>query len=243
METKKVLVGGATGSAGFAIAQEYLKRGYDIYAMVRDIKKAEEMFKVDGKRDLRVYLYDGFDLEDSNSVNVFISNMSDVDVYFDAVDLAAGSFEWDNDRRIENPKTAEQVANYLMNANFKTKVSVIESLKKLPKNINKKTKVGLIGSHAANFAEDDPRRLNLKTGYKEEGYIASMQAVAKLAKDLQKEGIFAGVYLFEPGLINSPLAHKQFNEITIGENPPWDELPTPEDFAYEVVTAMESGAV
>lgn len=243
METKKVLVGGATGSAGFAIAQEYLKRGYDIYAMVRDIKKAKEMFKVDGKRDLRVYLYDGFDLEDSSSVNQFISTMSAVDVYFDAVVLAAGSFEWDNDKRIENPKTAEQVANDLMNANFKTKVAVVDSFKKLPRKLSKKTKVGLIGSHAANFTEDDPRRLNLKTGYKEEGYIASMQAVAKLAKDLQKEGIFAGVYLFEPGLLNNPLGHNQFNKETIGEDPNWDELPTPEDFAYEVVTAMESGAV
>lgn len=238
METKKVLVGGATGSAGFAIAQECLKQGFEVYALVRDIKRAEEMFMVDGKRDLRVYLYDGFDLEDSESVNQFISTMSSVDVYFDAVVLAAGSFEWDNDKRIENPKTAEQVANDLMNANFKTKVAVIKSLKKLPKSSNKKTKVGLVGSHAANFSEDDPKRLNVKTGYKEEGYIASMKAVAKLARDLQEEGIFDEIYLFEPGLINSPLAHKQFNEITIGENPPWDEIQTPEDFAYEVITTM-----
>lgn len=238
METKKVLVGGATGSAGYAIAQEFLKQGFEVYAMVRDIKRAEEMFMVDGKRDLRVYLYDGFDLEDSESVNQFISTMPAIDIYFDEVVLAAGSFEWDNDKRIENPKSKEQVAIDLKNSNFQTKVAVVDSLKKLPKNLNKKTKIGLVGSHAANFAEDDPRRLNLKTGYKEEGYIASMKAVAKLARDLQEEGIFEEVYLFEPGLINNPLAHKQFNEITIGENPPWDEIQTPEDFAYEVITTM-----
>ena len=76
METKKVLVTGATGSIGEAIVKEYAKNGYFVYIHYNtNIKKATELLeKIDNKGEII-----SFNMQDKNSIRTALENL-DVEV-------------------------------------------------------------------------------------------------------------------------------------------------------------------
>lgn len=76
METKKVLVTGATGSIGEAIVKEYAKNGYFVYIHYnKNIEKATELLeKIDNKGEII-----SFNMQDKNSIRSALENL-DVDV-------------------------------------------------------------------------------------------------------------------------------------------------------------------
>lgn len=76
METKKVLVTGATGSIGEAIVKEYSKNGYFVYIHYNtNIKKANELLEqINNKGEII-----SFNMQDKNSIRSALENL-DVDV-------------------------------------------------------------------------------------------------------------------------------------------------------------------
>ena len=76
METKKVLVTGATGSIGEAIVKEYAKNGYFVYIHYnKNIEKATELLeKIDNKGEII-----SFNMQDKNSIRTALENL-DVEV-------------------------------------------------------------------------------------------------------------------------------------------------------------------
>ena len=76
METKKVLVTGATGSIGEEIVKEYAKNGYFVYIHYnKNIEKATELLeKIDNNGELI-----SFNMQDKNSIRTALENL-DVDV-------------------------------------------------------------------------------------------------------------------------------------------------------------------
>ena len=76
METKKVLITGATGSIGEEIVKEYAKNGYFVYIHYnKNIEKATELLeKIDNNGELI-----SFNMQDKNSIRTALENL-DVDV-------------------------------------------------------------------------------------------------------------------------------------------------------------------
>jgi 3-oxoacyl-[acyl-carrier protein] reductase len=76
METKKVLVTGATGSIGEAIVKEYAKNGYFVYIHYNtNTKKANELLEQINNKGKLI----SFNMQDKNSIINALENL-DVDI-------------------------------------------------------------------------------------------------------------------------------------------------------------------
>jgi hypothetical protein len=110
---------------------------------------------------------------------------------------------------------------------MKTKESVLNAIEMVYANFLSSIEQGFVGSHAANFLPDGPER----TGkYKEEEYVGVMSIVQRTAKNTLASGRYKGVYLFEPGLVNTAMAREAFPEERIGKVD-WSTVPTPAEYA------------
>lgn len=226
------IVVGATGGIGEEFTKILAREAVrPVICLVRRLEDARKLF-ADFPTVEPVYCAD---LTDQEVVDACISDLASKGYVPVRVFLAAGSFKWDNDSRKQNYPSVAEIADMLDKANFMTKDTVQKALKKVfPTDIKGMT-VLFLGSQAANFAEDDERRVNRTTGFKEEGYVISMQKVARLAHTLQeqvgKEDGFGRVILEEPGLIDTPMAREEFTPETIGNQIDWSTVVSPENYA------------
>ncbi len=94
----------------------------------------------------------------------------------------------------------------------------------------KNTEVILISSHAAHFDIDHSWRKN------EEGYVIAMSEASALGTKWQASGIFKRFILEEPGLIDTLMARTEFTKETIGEDPDWDTIMKPREYAETVLS-------
>lgn len=233
MENKNVFITGATSGLGEAAVQIYKENGYDVYVTARSAKYEEAKEKL-GALGIHVYRCD--DLGNQEMVSQLFKELAGEGVVFSKAILAAGAFAWDNDTREGKPKkTVEQVAAELRHANFETKKSVIHAMRTTYSQSDLRSMELLqIASSAADFGPNDPKRLNISTGFKQEGYITSMKLVDAFGHDLDAQGIFKRALVDKPPLTDTPLAHEAFCVETIGEEINWRNIPSA--YNYMAVT-------
>jgi len=226
METKKAFITGITGGIGSFIAKALLDRNFEIYAIVRDLKKAEEIFKIDGKNDPRVLLYEGINMVDRKEVKEFLTAMAVTDVCPYLVVLGAGKFEWDSSDKYSS---IEEAIHDLDLANYVTAEVFISGLKDVyGKKHLKNTKLVVISSQAANFGTDHPFRKG------EEAYVLSKAKASALGRETQKEGFFEEVLIEEPGTIDTPAARKSFSSAQTD----WSKAISPEDYVDSLMVKL-----
>jgi 3-oxoacyl-[acyl-carrier protein] reductase len=109
METKKVLVTGATGSIGEAIVKEYAKNGYFVYIHYNtNIEKANELLEqINNKGEVI-----SFNMQDKNSIRSALENL-DVDVLINNAGIIK-----DNLFFFMSDESWEDVINTNLNGNF-----------------------------------------------------------------------------------------------------------------------------
>lgn len=225
MNKKTILITGASGGIGGAVAWKFLRKGWNVIALVRDLKKNEtqELMKHPGATVVKC------DLESYESIDMHIGMLVRDGVTFDRVFLGAGTFLWD-DGFPGGEKTREEVAVLLYLANVMTKLTVLAALRTHCD--TSKIDIHIVSSHAARFDKDHAFR-NGK--YKEEEYVEKMLAVSTLAESLQAERVFASVTLLEPGLINTDMAKNAFTPDRVGPID-WSTVDTPEVYIEKVFT-------
>jgi NAD(P)-dependent dehydrogenase (short-subunit alcohol dehydrogenase family) len=235
--TKTAFVTGATGGIGEAVVRRFVSLGYRVIAPVRKLEEAKSKYE-----GMPVDLFLCADLGDQGLVNELFTTLKIQNVSLDVVALTAGAFAWDNDKRKgDKMKSVEQVAKDLYHANVATKDTIVTALVDFYKESLSSIDLVVVSSQAATFSENDPKRLNEKTGFKEEGYIHSMQIVSGTAKSLKQRNIFKSVFLYEPGLIDTPLAREAFSLETIGEELDWEVIMKPDEAATTMLT--EAGLI
>ena len=226
MKTKTALITGATGGLGSAVVKHLSPENWLVHAPVRDEKKARTLHIADN-----IVFEHCQDLADEKYVELYIRSLRNQTSELDLVALTTGTFEWDNDTRggeIENlSEHLKEVKERLWRANVLTKEPLLNSLIRNFGPALKNTDLYIVGSQAANFAKDDPRRLNEDTKFSEEYYIQSMQKVAKLGWQMYELKLFKNVYLFEPGLIDTEMARLAFTVKTIHHAIDWSKVDTP----------------
>lgn len=228
--TKTALVTGATGGIGGAIARRLLEEGYEVYAPVRDIPKAEKQFGLQASIG-----FSECELINEESVDKYIGTLVNKGVEFDLVFLAAGGFEWDysfpgDDIEIKQKNAIQS----LILKNYVTKETVVDALIKHYGKLSE-TILVLISSQAAHFAESDPRRKN------EEGYVQSMQRVSSFGSFLKEHGRFRDVIVEEPPLVNTDGVRGKFTAKTIGNDPDWknpEQVLQPDSYAAGLLSKI-----
>ncbi|MCU0660064.1 MAG: SDR family NAD(P)-dependent oxidoreductase [Candidatus Pacebacteria bacterium] len=230
MKTKTALITGATGGIGGAIARALLAKGYTIYALVRgDIARAHSMFAEHPN-----IVFSQCVLTDSESVYESIRKWHNAGIVFNHVYLVAGRFAWDHTFPGETPEQKRQSAIVALNLdNYLTKETVIDALLDLYGIHCAQMLVTFIASQAADFKDDDPRRVN------EEGYVQSMIRVTEFGLLLKKLGTFMDIVIEKPPLVNTNGVRDKFTEQTIGKNPSWDnpsEVLQPDQYAEVVLS-------
>jgi NAD(P)-dependent dehydrogenase (short-subunit alcohol dehydrogenase family) len=228
MEKQKIaLVTGVTGGIGGAFAKFLIGLGYLIFAPVRNEAKALEIFG-----DNPSVTFEECDLENDEAVLKYIQNVAKEGIVFDLVILAAGQFKWDNEFIGADMEEKEKNAkDELTKANLLTKATFIYALQTVYNDRLHETEIWLISSQAADFAENDPKRLNVETGYKQEGYIYNMYKIAyELGPKLTEQGMYKRVVVLKPDLIDTPGARKEFSKKTIGFDPDWPNIQSSDEY-------------
>ena len=233
MKNKNILVTGATGGIGGAVAKILLENGHTVYAPVRNMEKALAKFASAPQKDNLIFGV--CDVDSATSTSNYITALRTKNVMFDTVLLSAGALMFDNE--FENDeRTAEEVIEASITANKKanleTKVNVILPLLDSYQADIKHMQLVLIASQAADFAEDNPWRVN------EEGYVQSHQAVVALGLRLTKERSFKEVVIDKPALIDTPLAREKFAFEDSGKPRDWSKVLTEEAYAKDLLTKI-----
>lgn len=229
MEKKYALVTGTTGGIGGALADLLLECGYEVLAPVRSVDKAKEYF---GDK-IGVHI-EKVDLESQESVNEYLKSLLSRKMIPCLSMLTAGTFKWDSSYGFPSKEENEQKSIIeLKKINCGTKETFVNGFRQIfPQEMLLTMDLLLVGSQAANFSESDFRRRN------EEGYVQSMKAVKALGIWTESLGIFKSVSIDEPGLIDTPMARQEFNKDTIGEDPDWSKVVSPENNAAVVLAKI-----
>lgn len=227
MEKKIALVTGGNGGIGEAVIRELSKTGeWKIIAPVRKYEETKILFA--GLVDVEVLQVS--DLGDQDVVNAMFRNFRDKNIMFNSIILTAGAFGWDNDKRKgAEMKSAEQVKADLYHANVKTKLTIWKALGEIYGDHLANTMMGVVSSQAAQFKEDDPLRLNLTTGFKEEGYVLSMKEVSDETTSMIESGLYKNIFLYEAPLIDTLMAQREFTLETVGVEIDWNTVMKPKE--------------
>ncbi len=225
-QQKFALVTGASSGIGKAIAIALAKEGYYVFLGGRNVERLQESLEAIGGENHGEY-FTG-DLTDPIALSKINDTVTAKTNTLHVLVNAAGMFRWDDSFGGGDGEAIDRLSD----VNFNTKVALWNALKPLVISAGQDGVVINISSQAANFTKDDPRRKN------EEGYVTSMRMVSDwsagpLTEEVKKAGTH--IILLEPGLIDTPLARKNFTAETIGEDPDWAQVPTPEQYAQENV--------
>jgi NAD(P)-dependent dehydrogenase (short-subunit alcohol dehydrogenase family) len=82
---KKVLITGVTGNLGKAVAEEFIRSGYDVVGLSRSMSKEPLSFENNIE-------FHAVDLSDETNVNDFFAQLNDRGYLFDAAVFTAGGF-------------------------------------------------------------------------------------------------------------------------------------------------------
>ncbi|MEN9582446.1 MAG: short chain dehydrogenase [Candidatus Parcubacteria bacterium] len=225
MKNKNVLLTGATGGIGSAIAKLLMLLGYTIYAPIRNLEKAKLIFGENPNIHFSLV-----SIESHVDTKSYISGLYKQGIVFDLVILAAGDFVWDAKFPGQTDDEKKQNAiDRLMVVNYVTSETVIEALLEECTNLSEVTLV-IISSQAANFEESHPKRVG------EEGYVVSKAKLSALGKRLKESKKFFEVLIEEPALVGTQKAKDEFTTDTIGATPDWEkEEKKPEEYAEELI--------
>ncbi len=225
MEKKNILLTGATGGIGSAVAKLFMFLGYTIYAPIRDLDKAKEIFGDDER-----IIFALVSIEKADATYEYILGLKHQGIVFNYVILAAGKFMWDD--QFEGSTIEEQQKNAiekLLVINYVTAETVINALLEAYPDLSK-TILVVISSQAANFGIGHEFRVN------EEGYVVSKTKLSVFAKHIRILSRFAGVEIQEPGRVGTESAKESFNAKTIGTDLDWEkEEKKPEEYAHELL--------
>ena len=223
------LVTGASSGIGRAIAVALAQDGYFVFLVARNEARLQETLEaVGGEQHGAIMITD---VTDPCSIQRLGAQVHARTKRLDILVNAAGMFMWDNN---PNGDGKEAVIARLELVNFISKVMMCHMFSLALYNTGGGGVIVNVSSQAANFADDDPRMEN------EHGYVFSMRQVSKWHKGLLTHSIayYGGkvkLVLLEPGLIDTPLARANFTAETIGEDPDWSQVPTPEQFVQDEV--------
>ncbi len=218
---KTGIITGASGGIGGAFAKYFLEKNYKIYAPVRDTLRVSK--NIAGHQLLRSFK------ADITSKKAMCEALKKTKSIPTVVVLSAGTFAWDT----EFPNQAKAIKQLTAINTTSKKTFVTALVKTYGKKLDETTLI-MMGSHARTFLKSDPRRKN------EEGYVQSMLGLYYFGKELRKKKIFKEVIVFEPGLIDTPLARKKFTKETIGETPNWKEVPTPRQYVLHAMRTIDN---
>ncbi len=234
-KTNIILITGATGNLGGAVARQFSEHGWRVIAPVRKLKdnpKAVALLQLPGLHVTEC------NVEDEKAVQQFIHTLAHAQDFPDAVFQAAGVFLWDDgypaSQQFASPQAVE---DFLIRANCVTKENINQALVAAMPDKAKLMMNVMIGSHASTWAADDPRRNGVFT---EEGYVHSMQRVEDHGAQMKKH--FGHLQVLHTPLINAPETRRAFSperapDIT---SEMWEEAPTPKEYADMVYSEFAS---
>jgi|GEM_PF-2302720 len=230
MEKKYILLTGATGGIGSAIAKLLMFLGYTIYAPVRDMDRAKGIYG-DDERIICTLV----SIENAKDTHNYIFGLHKQGIVFDFVILAAGKFIWDDKFEGNTPEEKQKNAiEKMMVINYVTSETVINALLSVYHDKSgitlAKTTLVIISSQAARFEVGHPFRVN------EEGYVVSKTKLSAFGRDVAALEKFFSVVIQEPGRVGTESAKESFNAKTIGADLDWEkDEKKPEEYADELV--------
>lgn len=232
---KTIIVFGATGGIGGAVARFFSKKGWLLLLPVRNITKPEAQ-KLSLLPNARIVVCNA---EDKDSVLRCMQQLKDQGLYPDIVFQATGTFLWDDG--FPGPiitgtpaQQQEQTAAVLRKANLDTKINVVEALEK----VFDISRIGLylVGSHAGRFAPDHAFR---NGPFKQEAYCEVMGEVLDLGEKLSNQmNPYRYVYTLQTGLVDTPLTRKAFPPERAGDID-WDSVQKPDEYIETVFAGVE----
>lgn len=219
---KTILITGATGGIGGAAVEYFIHHGWHVIAPVRSLKKPEAQALM-ARTGVSVFYCD---VESPEATSMFINSLRNDGVRIDRVFLAAGMFLWDDG--FPGPILPyEEVRRIVHAANLTTKENVISALRESYGNACKNIDLDIVSSHAATFVEGHPFR----TG--ETIYADTMGAVSEYGIDLRTTGGFKSVAVYEPGLIDTPMARAAFTPDR-APDVDWSKAKKPDEYIQEI---------
>lgn len=249
MENKNILLTGATGGIGGAIAWLLLEHGYTVYAPVRSLKKAEEKFaNFPNRHNL---IIEECNVENIAEAKAYVGKLRAMGVFFMALFLAAGTLLYDHqfikgdlsdEEKKELFKTLSSAnrqiveeeskkANYVANA--ATKENIILPYLEFYHGVTNATKLEQIGSQAAGFEEGHLWRFD------EEGYCFSHGGTRAIDKEYGH--FFKDSHVAEPALIDTPMTRIKFALNDDGTPRDWSKVMKTDEYALQLLT--ETGLI
>lgn len=215
-KTKFALITGGSEGVGFAIAEMFVRHGWQVGLVARRLEKLEAARAELQKNNPAavVEIFSG-DVTDTASIEALKTAVQKITPQLDALVNSAGTFRWDN----------ELGGLDLMALNATSKKTMLEVFENV---LASEALVVNVSSIAALFKTGDPRLIN------EEFYVKSMQAVDELSAEFQTAHPDLRVYVAHPPLMKGNIAEQQFRGRPGFEDIDFANLPGPEIVAQEI---------
>jgi 3-oxoacyl-[acyl-carrier protein] reductase len=201
-----VIIFGSSGSIGSEIVYGFQKKGFEVWAAVRDQKKIKNNHK-----NLNFFYYDS-DLNDSNkSFEIFKKNSVDAIVWAQGKNLSDNIYDLNFEKHLDTYK-----ANVLFILNSLHSILQLKLLKK-------KSRICIISSIWQNLAKANKLSYCISKS-------ALQGLVSSLSIDLGNDGILVNAIL--PGAIDSPMTRRNLSKKqidSIKKQSPLNSLATNKD--------------
>jgi short-subunit dehydrogenase len=222
---KPVVVVGATGGIGSAIAEVLVEWGYDVILVGRN---SEKLLKLKAKLGPHTAFWQ-VDFTNKKSVEELFPSIHNHTGTLQGLILAAGDSIPDDSKDENGQPLFESVeesiqANII--ANVDTKIPLFESFHKTFKDTETETIVGFVSSHVNDILTPDVIQEQGQIGYATASGMISSYA-EKLKED---SDVHCHIYLSKAGPIDTPLLRKRYTFI------PEDKRTTPKEYANKFLT-------
>jgi len=224
-----ILITGATGNIGGAVARRFSEHGWRVIAPVRKLEHNPKALALRALPGLHVA---ECNIEDVKAARLFIRSLANAGDVPAHVLEAAGVFLWDDGfPNVGQFASPQEVEDFLMRANCMTKENINGALLEyMPWEVGRMHN-RMIGSHASTWGTDDPRR---NGPFTEEYYVRSMQRVESIGESMKSH--FALSQVLHTPLIDTPETRRTFTperapDIT---DEVWKTAVTPQEYAVEL---------
>ncbi len=222
---KPVVVVGATGGIGSAIAETLVEWGYDVILVGRNLEKLLAL-KAHLGPHTTFWQIDFTKEKDVSGLFPSIHNHTDT---IRGLVLAAGDSISDDETDKSGQKIFTSVEESIaanIAANVTTKIPVFENFHHTFKATEEETIVGFVSSHVNDILTPDVIREQGQIGY-----ATASEMISSYAEKLKEDSdVRCHIYLSKAGPIDTPLLQKRYAFI------PKDKRKTPKEYAIEFVT-------